>query len=101
MRGQDGHRIVLMVMHVQLERGAAPGVSLVSRVGCGNRLRPRLAGRVLHGTTEGVFFVVVPAVHLTEGPRTAAREGDHPSWRRTSRLDNPGARGLLTYSQVG
>src|SRR6266571_1653424 len=102
MRYQDGHRIVLMVMHVQFERRDTPGVSLVSRVGCGNRLRSRLAGRVLDGTIECVFLLAfVLAIHPTEGPPTAAREGDPPSGRGlTARLDNRGARGPRTHSHI-
>src|SRR5213594_1923757 len=89
-------------MHVQFERRDTPGVSLVSLVGCGNRLRSRLAGRVLHGTSECVFLLAfLFAIHLTEGPPTVAREGDHTSGRGpTARLDNRGARGPRTHSHV-
>src|SRR5438128_3739859 len=102
MRYQDRHRIVLMVMRVQFERRETPGVSQVSRVGCGNRLRSRLAGRVLDGTSECVLLLAfVLAIHPTEGPPTVAREGDHTCGRGpTARLDNRGARGPRTHSHV-
>src|SRR5438445_10839914 len=100
MRCKDGHGIVLMEMDVQLERRAAPGMGLGSRVGCGNRLRARHAGRVLLGTSHRIISAVL-AIHPSEAPLTAAREVDCPFRGVAARTDSRGACGLRAYSHIG